>query len=771
SFDRVLRQLVEHKFRNQSVYAQKDYQLAESYANLVYLGLNQAKKSKKNEFIQLVHSFFDKLYESELNIYFEQFEQGDAHEFLIQFVEYIDKCVVEIEIAKRGLRPNEDLKSVFEQYKEAHNLMSNSFMFKTLQKMTCSRNVFHQKQIQASQFCLQVPINANCRKIEDCVELCFQNELINNTNCSQCNSNQKFNCQSKIQTTNENLIIMIKRFKIDEKGSLVKIDNFIEFGESLDLKNFIWRSNERNQITEYQLCSVCFHLGYSSNSGHITSLIFCEKKKIWHYFDDEIIEMYKTVDDFIRSRRQSSQSYILFYKLKTQSQVESIRITNLQGNNSIDQSTLMDSEQQMQRTLTIESQMSVQYNDDDIQEIENSSDSIVEINQSNQNKSQKIEKISKKEAIKKRNEYKKEWMKNKRKNLVEKQKEQINNTLRKREKRKNDANYRIIEQKRDSLEHQVRRQDSTYRASEQSRNTIEHQVRRQDSTYRASEQSRNTIEHQVRRQDSTYRASEQSRNTIEHQVKRSEQNFLIEIYENGIKNGPSFVCVCCGGLFFKRTVNKFLLNQINSLYKMVFNVDDKSESIKYLIERPLFKENQIKLSTKWFENHKHIVSMDITENFIVNNDDRNLVELNQNLDKHITSRTICQEDQINVIQENNFDDDYIDNQQTLLVDNNDMVKIIAPGEGIQPRSLLSDKDAEELTFIKIYGGEKYLPKVQLKYGMRCKSEFRRFDRRCAEDINKIFYSYKKLVSKKLNAAIDTCLRKTKEIDSMTARDA
>ncbi|RNA04152.1 ATP-dependent DNA helicase PIF1, partial [Brachionus plicatilis] len=183
-----------------------------------------------------------------------------------------------------------------------------------------------------------------------------------------------------------------------------------------------------------------------------------------------------------------------------------------------------------------------------------------------------------------------------------------------------------------------------------------------------------------------------------------------------------------------------------------------------MLNRPLFKVNNIKLSTEWFEKHKDFDNVDLTEDFIVNNEDRSLASGNLRLYPNLQG-----------LDKRNEDDDYVEQfqnaQPTLLFDNNDLVKTIAPGEGIQPRSILSDKDAEELTFIKIYGGEKFQPKIQIKYGMRCKSEFRRFDRRCANDINKLFYSYKKLVSKKLNAAIDTCLRKTKEIESMTARDA
>lgn len=58
---------------------------------------------------------------------------------------------------------------------------------------------------------------------------------------------------------------------MEQNGNLIKIDNYIEFQETLDLTRFLWTSNDTNsRRTEYQLVSVCFHLGDSSNSGHIT---------------------------------------------------------------------------------------------------------------------------------------------------------------------------------------------------------------------------------------------------------------------------------------------------------------------------------------------------------------------------------------------------------------------------------------------------------------------------------------------------------------------
>ncbi|RMZ99252.1 hypothetical protein BpHYR1_024257, partial [Brachionus plicatilis] len=162
SFDKILRRLVEHKFNHQIVYDENEYQLMDSYVNLVYNGLNQRVKIGQRELKRLFHEFFDKLYDSELNQHFIRFQQNDCNEFLTQLFAYIDKCAIEIEIGKRGFRANIDqaiqLEGLYENYKFTHNLMSQDFLFRTIQQMTCSKNTIHVKNLESTNLCLQLPL-------------------------------------------------------------------------------------------------------------------------------------------------------------------------------------------------------------------------------------------------------------------------------------------------------------------------------------------------------------------------------------------------------------------------------------------------------------------------------------------------------------------------------------------------------------------------------------------------------------------------------------
>ena len=67
---------------------------------------------------------------------------------------------------------------------------------------------------------------------------------------------------------------------------------------------------------------------------------------------------------------------------------------------------------------------------------------------------------------------------------------------------------------------------------------------------------------------------------------RKNNNNLIQIYENAIKDGPTYICVCCGGLFFKRSVKKFNKTDYNdlTLLNKILNVDQVSidSEFKYI---------------------------------------------------------------------------------------------------------------------------------------------------------------------------------------------
>ena len=182
-------------------------------------------------------------------------------------------------------------------------------------------------------------------------------------------------------------------------------------------------------------------------------------------------------------------------------------------------------------------------------------------------------------------------------------------------------------QERDTEAHRIRRLDAIYKTNEQNRNTIKHRERRIDDIFRKEEQSRNTSEHIERRLDESYRKEEQMRDTIAHKENRSDENYkkeeqslntkarvlareddLIKLRDNNclkknrkrisyiikkldteMNEASIYICVCDGGLYFKRSVKKIARESIKKatvydfIIKNCINVPKKSPDGLYYI--------------------------------------------------------------------------------------------------------------------------------------------------------------------------------------------
>jgi len=197
------------------------------------------------------------------------------------------------------------------------------------------------------------------------------------------------------------------------------------------------------------------------------------------------------------------------------------------------------------------------------------------------------------------------------------------------------------------------------------------------------------------------------------------------------------------------------------------------DALHFLCSRPLFKKNKITESLDWQKTHytKDVVNFIIDKDTTPMNNDESDEEFSQVISCIQSKKNLLEIKEIDYFaaDNNNFE-----NQDTLLYNVENEIGVVAPGENQEPLSILSDKYSEEMTFIKIYGGEQiceYLHSNKLTYQAICKSEFRRYDRRAAEDVNKIFYSFKKLIAKKLLSSVEICLKKTKQTENITVANA
>ena len=127
---------------------------------------------------------------------------------------------------------------------------------------------------------------------------------------------------------------------------------------------------------------------------------------------------------------------------------------------------------------------------------------------------------------------------------------------------RSNSSQREIEQASNTKEHQIRREDPKYRDKEREEDSQSRQLKRQDTEYKDQEQARNTEERRIRREDPEYRDQERIIDRESHQISRNNVENLIEKFEYAIKEGPVTTCICCGGLFFKRTLREVNLTEM-----------------------------------------------------------------------------------------------------------------------------------------------------------------------------------------------------------------
>ncbi|CAF0812519.1 unnamed protein product [Brachionus calyciflorus] len=907
-----------------------------------FVQLAESFSSKSNNEYQ-VQKFFDAFFSSSLSmVIYKRYHFHDSSEFIIDFLCYLDECLNDFHI-----RHSDPLKILSNEnnYKlksDTHSLIKNSFKLSIKRSQICTLDKTHSKSETDTLMQIFLFIE-NFETIEQCLDNYFSSTQIDQKiNCVHCNEFRKIQICYKLELLSDNLMITFNRKKVS-RDNQTKIMKFIRISKRLDFSKHYFCTE--NVFEDYfELKAIVFHAGNKIEDGHFTSLV--RNKNTWKYFNDENEVFVNDMDNFIWKNRETFQIYLLIYSRSENNEFRDYLSEDVEMKKSITAESLMlvdsEAEDNCIREITDFTKCAI----DSLFVKGPSSIKITKIHniqnlkignkfESKQNKNITL-KMNKEEKLQARKDYKKKWAKEKRmkdtdfkkrQNLISKEsmqkkrcddkknkEEQLKNKIEHRERRKNekykreeqnrntiehrnhratDPMWRQAEQEADTIHHRDHRQTNIeFKDCEQKRNTIEHRNHRAtDPLWRQAEQEADTIQHRDHREQSpVWRAIEQERDTNAKRVKRQSLNYIIKVYEDGIVEGPTMICVCCGGTFFKRSVQKFTLNRDSPIFQKIFNVDMESdngnfmicltcnkyvqskrptipqialsnglafpvvderlkilndleerlcsprvafirikdlqqwdhqkkmcgnvvnvpidtqrtleklprnfnesetiqikfkrkigfeqdykydqispikviEAVKYLVKKPLFTKNGIHIENSWFEQFNSKQTVD----FIIEEEDRQ--EYKSCRDISLIDDEECQTEEL--VFNNEEDEEEFDNigPETMIVDVVQQTSIIAPGEGIAPQSIIGDQDAEELTFLKIYNGEQFRTTVAVKFGMRCKSEFRRFDRRCAENIEKIFYDYKKLVQKKINSAIELCMRKTNEIASMTVTDA
>ena len=170
--------------------------------------------------------------------------------------------------------------------------------------------------------------------------------------------------------------------------------------------------------------------------------------------------------------------------------------------------------------------------------------------------------------------------------------EQERDTSRRRDARTQD-DYRSLEQERDTSKRRDARTQDDYRSQEQERDTTRRRDARTQEDYRTKEQSQDTSRRREERENPHIRERDRASDLASKQRTRSHRTYLVQKYENSVLEGPTIICVCCGGLFFKRSIKLIGPSEIDKIpqdmREKVFHCKEQKQSGRII----RIEENQV----------------------------------------------------------------------------------------------------------------------------------------------------------------------------------
>jgi hypothetical protein len=321
---------------------------------------------------------------------------------------------------------------------------------------------------------------------------------------------------------------------------------------------------------EYALNGVVFHEGDSVNSGHYTSVCFNKSSNSWIYFDDDqplrvledpefsqIRQPNKFIqEEYIRSHRKKLP-YLVFY-----SQSDIVPTTSNVETDDVNEIIELDEESEEEVVEPYK------YPKFDVQnkydEASGSSSSVEDIAyEAGKNSDMEVE--DNLDVYTLEDVTREDFATPKPGNI---KKRKTKGSQRKRR----EAVRKAVQKVRSNTEY---REKEASQKREISRNF--------DSEKAKKERERDLANKNKLRSDPVKRREEQNRDTDARRKKRQSIEYLIKQYLDGIQEGPTSVCTCCGGLFFPRAVKRVDPNNISdeSFRKQIFNANLKDSNGNY----------------------------------------------------------------------------------------------------------------------------------------------------------------------------------------------
>ena len=225
------------------------------------------------------------------NMYFENFRQNDADEFLILFLDFLHrsiKCGMKI-ISKNSHNNKEINKLIQESYKTWLRFFENDYSYivekfysQLLSYTTCPNCGYYTTNHDPVQvISLEIPNSAT--NLIDCLDHYTTSISLDDNNlwkCDKCNQKVQSEKKTILWKTSDIIILSLKRFKYGKK-----INKYISFSEILDLNEFSLNFGSKKNNT-YSLQGLAIHQG-SLDSGHYYAISRNPIDKKWHKYDDQ----------------------------------------------------------------------------------------------------------------------------------------------------------------------------------------------------------------------------------------------------------------------------------------------------------------------------------------------------------------------------------------------------------------------------------------------------------------------------------------------------
>ena len=244
------------------------------------------------DIIQFIKSFINVIKKDKL--YFENFRQNDAEEFLTLLFDMFHKVLKKKFVIENKKNIN---KHWCESIKTDYSLIIEYFYSQSqLQtKCTlCNHEIFKYENLFVYQLCINDSVNS----IEDAFKLDCKTEQIDDYICDNCNKQSICLHKKRFNRMSDLIVVQLKIY--NKQG---KIHRHINYSKKLDLTEY----NINKENTNYDLIGIVLHIG-NLNGGHYYSICKNLVDEKWRIYNDRQVSIINEKDVFLKD------PYMLFYK-------------------------------------------------------------------------------------------------------------------------------------------------------------------------------------------------------------------------------------------------------------------------------------------------------------------------------------------------------------------------------------------------------------------------------------------------------------------------